>query len=88
MAGRKVPCVTPSIDEHDSLSRRERLNDELQRFPLATYRSTSESDADRTHLAAMFLDAGDGRCVNKINEAQASQRPRMDLRPPQLDHRP
>jgi hypothetical protein len=46
-----------------SLADRERLNDELQRFPLATYRYKAESDTDRAHLGFIIDDVAPSPAV-------------------------
>jgi hypothetical protein len=47
---------------------RERLNDELLRFPLATYRYKSESDADREHLGFIIDDVAPSPAVQPSGE--------------------
>ena len=47
---------------------RERLNDELLRFPLATYRYKSESDADREHLGFIIDDVAPSPAVQANRE--------------------
>ena len=46
----------------------ERLNDELQRFPLATYRYTSESESTRTHLGFIIDDVAPSPAVLQSGE--------------------
>ena len=47
---------------------RDRLNDELLRFPLATYRYKSEGDADREHLGFIIDDVAPSPAVQASGE--------------------
>jgi hypothetical protein len=47
---------------------RERLHDQLLRFPLATYRYTSEGEADREHLGFIIDDIAPSPAVQQNGE--------------------
>ncbi|HSO38631.1 MAG TPA: tail fiber domain-containing protein, partial [Labilithrix sp.] len=47
---------------------RARLNDELLRFPLATYRYTSEGETDREHLGFIIDDVAPSAAVQQSGE--------------------